>query len=39
MGLSVAGEIVEGNGGKLRISDEGNLGGASFAFDLPAATS
>ncbi len=39
MGLTVAGEIVEGHGGKLRISDEGILDGASFLFDLPAATS
>jgi signal transduction histidine kinase len=38
MGLSVAGEIVEGHEGKLRISEEGILGGASFVFDLPVAT-
>jgi signal transduction histidine kinase len=39
MGLSVAGEIVEGYGGKLRILEEGDLGGASFVFDLPEAES
>ena len=38
MGLSVAGEIVEGHDGKLRIADEGTLGGASFVFDLPVAS-
>ncbi|NOT24142.1 MAG: sensor histidine kinase [Nitrospiraceae bacterium] len=38
MGLTVAGEIVEGHGGKLRILDEGRLGGASFVFDLPQAS-
>ena len=37
MGLTVAGEIVEGHGGKLRILDEGHIGGASFIFDLPQA--
>ena len=37
MGLTVAGEIVEGHGGRLRILDEGRLGGASFVFDLPLA--
>lgn len=37
MGLSVAGEIVEGHDGKLRIAEEGSLGGASFVFDLPTA--
>jgi signal transduction histidine kinase len=38
MGLTVAGEIVEGHGGRLRILDEGRLGGASFVFDLPQAS-
>lgn len=38
MGLSVAGEIVEGHDGKLRIAEEGSLGGASFVFDLPVAS-
>lgn len=38
MGLTVAGEIVEGHGGKLRILDKGRLGGTSFVFDLPQAT-
>lgn len=37
MGLTVAGEIVEGHGGRLRILEEGRLGGASFVFDLPQA--
>lgn len=37
MGLTVAGEIIEGHSGKLRILDEGRLGGASFVFDLPVA--
>ena len=32
-----AGEIVEGHDGKLRIAEEGSLGGASFVFDLPTA--
>lgn len=35
MGLTVAGEIVEGHSGKLRILEKGRLGGASFVFDLP----
>lgn len=35
MGLTVAGEIIEGHGGKLRILEEGRIGGASFVFDLP----
>lgn len=39
MGLSVAGEIVEGHDGKLRIAEKGSLGGASFVFDLPIASS
>lgn len=38
MGLTVAGEIVAGHGGTLRILEDGTLGGASFAFDLPLAT-
>ena len=35
MGLTVASELVEAHGGKMLTSHPGELGGASFAFDLP----
>ena len=35
MGLTVASELVEAYGGKMLTSHPGNLGGASFAFDVP----
>ena len=36
MGLTVASELVEAYGGKMLTSHPGELGGASFAFDMPA---
>lgn len=35
MGLTVASEIVSQHGGKMQLTQPGNLGGGSFAFDLP----
>ncbi|MDE0133114.1 MAG: ATP-binding protein [bacterium] len=35
MGLTVASELVEAYGGQMLIRHPGELGGASFAFDLP----
>jgi signal transduction histidine kinase len=35
MGLTVASEIVSQYDGKMQLIQPGNLGGASFAFDLP----
>ena len=35
MGLVVASEMVEDRGGKMRTSIPGDLGGATFEFDLP----
>ena len=35
MGLVVASEMVEDRGGKMRTSVPGDLGGATFEFDLP----
>ena len=35
MGLTVASELVEAYGGKMLTSHPGELGGASFAFDVP----
>ena len=37
MGLTVASEMVDGHGGKMRTVVPGELGGATFAFDLPLA--
>ena len=37
MGLVVASEMVEDRGGKMRTSIPGDLGGATFQFDLPVA--
>ena len=37
MGLTVASEIVDGHGGRIRTTVPGRLGGATFDFDLPAA--
>jgi signal transduction histidine kinase len=37
MGLTVAGELVEGNNGKIWAESPGILGGATFAFELPSA--
>ena len=37
MGLTVAGELVEAYGGRIRVVSPGAKGGASFAFDLPCA--
>ncbi len=37
MGLTVASEIVQGHGGRIRVKSPGRLGGATFDFDLPAA--
>lgn len=34
MGLTVAGELVENNGGKISTEIPGNLGGATFRFEL-----
>jgi K+-sensing histidine kinase KdpD len=35
MGLTVAADIVSQHDGKMQLIQPGNLGGASFAFDLP----
>ena len=35
MGLTVASEIVEGHGGRIRATSPGRLGGATFDFDVP----
>lgn len=35
MGLTVAAELVEGHGGKMRTVVPGAMGGATFEFDLP----
>jgi len=35
MGLTVASELVDGRGGKMRTMVPGKLGGATFEFDLP----
>ena len=37
MGLTVASELVDGHGGKMRTMVPGALGGATFEFDLPLA--
>ena len=37
MGLTVAAELVDGHGGKMRTIVPGELGGATFEFDLPLA--
>ena len=37
MGLTVASEIVSQHGGQTKLMVPGDLGGASFAFDLPGA--
>lgn len=37
MGLTVASEIVDSHGGRIRTTVPGRLGGATFDFDLPAA--
>lgn len=37
MGLVVASELIEDRGGKMRTSIPGELGGATFEFDLPLA--
>ena len=37
MGLTVASELVDGRGGKMRTVVPGELGGATFEFDLPLA--
>ena len=37
MGLTVASEIVDGHGGRIRTTVPGKLGGATFDFDLPMA--
>ena len=37
MGLTVASELVDGHGGKMRTIVPGELGGSSFEFDLPIA--
>ncbi len=37
MGLTVASELVDGHGGKMRTVLPGMLGGATFEFDLPLA--
>ena len=36
MGLTVAGELAEGNNGKIWAESPGELGGATFAFELPS---
>ena len=38
MGLTVASELVDGHGGKMRTIVPGELGGATFEFDLPPAS-
>lgn len=38
MGLTIASEIVDAYDGKMRLALEGELGGASFEFDLPLST-
>ncbi len=38
MGLTVASELVHGRGGKMHTTVPGELGGATFEFDLPLAT-
>ena len=38
MGLTVASELVDGHGGKMRTFVPGELGGATFEFDLPLIT-
>ena len=35
MGLTVASELIDGHGGKMRTVVPGELGGATFEFDLP----
>ena len=35
MGLTIASELVAEHGTKMRLVQPGELGGASFAFDLP----
>ena len=35
MGLTVASELIDGRGGKMRTIVPGELGGATFEFDLP----
>ena len=35
MGLTIASEIVDAHDGKMAVASPGNLGGASFEFDLP----
>ncbi|MCY3661122.1 MAG: sensor histidine kinase [Caldilineaceae bacterium] len=35
MGLTVASELVDGHGGKMKTIVPGDLGGATFQFDLP----
>ena len=37
MGLTVASEIIDGHGGKMRTTVPGRLAGATFDFDLPTA--
>ena len=39
MGLTVAAELVASRNGCLAVKHPGNLGGASFCFDLPVVTS
>lgn len=36
MGLTVASEIIDGHGGRMRTTAPGRLDGATFEFDLPA---
>ena len=38
MGLTVASELVDGHGGKMRTLVPGELGGATFEFDVPLAS-
>jgi len=38
MGLTVASEVIVGHGGKMGVKSPGKLGGATFRFDLPAAS-
>lgn len=37
MGLTVASELVDGRGGRMRTMTPGTMGGATFEFDLPLA--